>query len=33
MWDNGKPKKWYYGLPVTIIWLIIIALIISAIIK
>ena len=33
MWDNGKPKKWYYGLPVIIIWLIIIALIISAIIK
>ena len=33
MWDNGKPKKWYYGLPVIIIWLIIIALIISAMIK
>ena len=33
MWGNGKPKKWYYGLPVIIIWLIIIALIISAIIR
>lgn len=33
MWDNGKPKKWYYGLPVIVIWIIIIALIISAVIK
>ncbi|GMO46119.1 MAG: YkvA family protein [Termitinemataceae bacterium] len=27
LWKNGKPKKWYYGIPVIIIWLIIIALV------
>ena len=20
MWDNGKPKKWYYALPILIVW-------------
>ncbi|GMO44348.1 MAG: YkvA family protein [Termitinemataceae bacterium] len=29
LWKNGKPKKWYYGIPLIIIWLIIIALIIK----
>lgn len=27
MWQDGKPKKWYYAIPVVIIWGIIIALI------
>ena len=31
MWKDGKPKKWYYGIPVVIIWLIIIWLIVKAI--
>lgn len=21
MWKNGKPKKWYYAIPIIIIWL------------
>ncbi|GHV82687.1 hypothetical protein AGMMS50212_00270 [Spirochaetia bacterium] len=33
LWKNEKPKKWYYGIPIIIIWLIIIALIIKTILK
>ena len=32
MWRDGKPKKWYYAIPIIIIWILIIALIIKAII-
>lgn len=21
LWENGKPKKWYYGIPIAAIWL------------
>ena len=21
MWDSGKPKKWYYALPIIVFWL------------
>lgn len=31
MWTNGKPKKWYYGLPVILIWIVIAILIAKAI--
>ena len=31
LWANGKPKKWYYALPIVIVWAIIIFLIIKAI--
>lgn len=31
-WQEGKPKKWYYAIPIIIIWILIIALIIKAII-
>lgn len=31
IWDNGKPKKWRYAIPIIIIWVIIIMLIIKAI--
>ncbi|GMO56763.1 MAG: YkvA family protein [Treponemataceae bacterium] len=24
LWENGKPKKWYYGIPILIIWLLVI---------
>ena len=30
LWADGKPKKWYYALPVIFIWLIILFLIIKA---
>ena len=31
MWADGKPKKWYYAIPIIIIWILIIWLIIKAI--
>lgn len=31
LWANGKPKKWYYALPIILIWLLIIFLIVKAI--
>ncbi len=32
IWENGKPKKWYYAIPIVIIWLLIIFLIIKPVI-
>ena len=26
MWQDGKPEKWYYALPVVLVWLVIILL-------
>ena len=31
MWKNGKPKKWYYAIPIAVIWLFVIWLIIKAV--
>ena len=31
MWQEGKPKKWYYAVPIIVIWLIIIWLILKAV--
>lgn len=31
MWQNGKPKKWYFALPIVLIWMVIILLIMRAI--
>lgn len=31
MWQDGKPKKWYYAIPIIVIWIIIIGLILKAI--
>ena len=28
LWTNGKPKKWIYGVPIIIVWVIVVALII-----
>jgi uncharacterized membrane protein YkvA (DUF1232 family) len=33
LWKNGKPKKWYYGIPIIIIWLLVIIVIIKNIVK
>ncbi len=30
MWQNGKPKKWYYAIPFVLIWVAVIALIVIA---
>ena len=32
MWQDGKPKKWYYAIPIVLIWVLIIALILQAVI-
>lgn len=29
MWQNSKPKKWYYAIPVVVIWVLIIVLILK----
>ena len=31
MWQEGKPKKWYYAIPIIVIWIIIIGLILKAV--
>ena len=30
MWQDGKPKKWYYAIPIVIVWGIVIVLILKA---
>lgn len=30
MWKDGKPKKWYYAIPIIVFWIIIILLIVKA---
>ena len=32
MWQDGKPKKWYYTIPIIVIWIIILGLILKAVI-
>lgn len=31
MWQSGEPKKWYYTIPIVMIWLFVIGLIIKAV--
>lgn len=31
MWESGKPKKWYYAIPIVIIWLLIAGVIVKAV--
>ena len=31
MWHEGKPKKWYYAIPIVLIWVLLIVLIFKAI--
>ena len=23
MWENGKPKKWYYAIPIILVWIVV----------
>lgn len=32
MWKDGKPKKWYYAVPIIIIWLTVIVLILKRVV-
>jgi uncharacterized membrane protein YkvA (DUF1232 family) len=31
IWQDGKPKKWYYGIPFVLVWVLVIGLIVIAI--
>ena len=31
MWQNGKPKRWYYAIPRVLFWLIIAAVVVKAV--
>lgn len=31
LWRKGKPKKWYYAIPVVLIWLVLLIIVIAAI--
>jgi uncharacterized membrane protein YkvA (DUF1232 family) len=31
MWQNGKPKKWFYAIPIAVIWLVILWLVYRAV--
>ncbi|MBS6645064.1 MAG: DUF1232 domain-containing protein [Clostridiaceae bacterium] len=33
LWENGKPKKWYYAIPIIVIWLLIMVVVIKAVRK
>ena len=30
MWAQGRPKKWYYGLPILLVWLLVLWLVVKA---
>ena len=32
MWSNGKPKRWYYAVPIVLVWLLIVFLIVRAVV-
>lgn len=31
MWENGKPKKWYYAVPIVLLWLLLLWVIVKAV--
>ena len=31
MWENGKPKRWYYAIPIAVFWLLVAAIIVKAV--
>jgi len=31
MWEDGKPKKWYFAIPIVLIWLLVILIIVKTI--
>ena len=33
MWKNGKPEKWYYALPIVLVWLLVVFFIVRAIVR
>ena len=33
LWKDGKPKRWYYAIPIVIVWLLIVFLIVRAVVN
>ena len=33
LWKDGKPKKWYYALPILLFWAVILALVLKAVLS
>ena len=33
LWSDGKPKKWYYAIPIIFIWLLLVGIILLIVIK
>lgn len=31
LWKDGKPKKWYYAIPIILIWILVIRIIVKAV--
>lgn len=31
MWENGKPKRWYYAIPIVVFWLLVLVVILKAV--
>lgn len=31
LWENGKPKRWYYALPIVVVWILLIGFIVKII--
>lgn len=31
LWQNGKPQKWYYAIPIALIWIIVVWLVVRAV--
>lgn len=31
MWENGRPRRWYYAIPVVIFWLLIVLIVVKAV--
>lgn len=33
LWADGKPKKWYYAIPIVLLWLVLLYVILTAILR
>ena len=33
IWENGKPKKWYYAIPIVVSWILIVIMIVRIFFK
>ena len=33
LWKDGKPKRWYYAIPIVLVWLLVVFLIVRAVVR